>query len=450
MKKNILIISLLTAVVLGSFTFAFASLLPQRDHVQFSETVLYGDPKAAEGLTLNYKNRFNGHLFWDTTWTIGTPAESAVTDYQFFARDYVESEIPDAGIEMKSISSHFDNLDGALEKAYEELTETAKPNEKNIRQISIADYYKYYPVSASIDLPGWHSFTIWSNGLSVDESFQDFFRIPVLPDDTMEVQVWVNGSGEISSRRASYGTDTLYSMDTESAFTDDTCYFTFTTRSRTGQYVDTSLIPGGFGIYALPYSQDDIQLNRISMVYPLDPKVQIVAMEVNSDDTSLFFFTYEEDGYYFTEIELDTMKTLQRLRINDPHILYGSMLHVADDYFAVCCIDYQGVTGYRIFSRGEDGKFKFDFLIPSPSDKEREFFNFYSEATFAYDGERAALTGTAVSTSHWSTAFTVAVYDETGMLYCGEYNTGQNCRESSHGQYDCVPVANELAYLSWQ
>ena len=213
--------------------------------------------------------------------------------------------------------------------------------------------------------------------------------------------------------------------------------------------MDTSLIPGGFGIYALPYSQDDILLDSIAMVYPLDTKAQIVAMEVNSDDTALFLFTYEEDGYYFTEIELETMKSLQRLRINDPHILYGSMLHVADDYFAVCCIDYQNVTGYRIFSRGADGKFQFDFLIPSPTDTEREFFNFYSEATFAYDGKRAALTGTAVSTSHWSSAFTVAVYDETGMLYCGEYNTGQNCRLSSYGNYDCVPASNQLAELCW-
>ena len=48
MKKNILIISLIAVFILGSFTFAFASLLPQRDNIQFSETVLFGNPKAAE------------------------------------------------------------------------------------------------------------------------------------------------------------------------------------------------------------------------------------------------------------------------------------------------------------------------------------------------------------------------------------------------------------------
>ncbi len=66
-----------------------------------------------------------------------------------------------------------------------------------------------------------------------------------------------------------------------------------------------------------------------------------------------------------------------------------------------------------------------------------------------YTLQRLALTGTAVSTSHWSSAFTVAVYDETGMLYCGEYNTGQNCRPSSYGNYACVPKVNQMAELSW-
>ncbi len=172
-------------------------------------------------------------------------------------------------------------------------------------------------------------------------------------------------------------------------------------------------------------------------------------MELNHDESSMFLFTSEPDGYYFTEIQLDTMKTLQRLCINDPYLIYDDMMHVTDDYFAFYGVDNNDVRGCRIFSRGADGKFQFDFLIPSPTDKEREFFNFYSEATFAYDGKRAALTGTAVSTSIWSSAFTVAVYDETGMLYCGEYNTGQNCRPSSYGNYACVPEVNQMAELSW-
>ncbi len=467
MKKNILIISLIAVFILGSFTFAFASLLPQRDKIQFSETVLFGDPKAAEGLILNYRNHYDYHLFWDTAWTIGAPADTAVTDYRFTAKeDRDEPDIKPA-ITLESHNFNQYEIDGkpnGLKKAFEELAETATPDKENIRQIHIADYYQYYPISGTLNLPGleevkWNdTYSAVLRQTNLDEKymhiidtmkvFQDYFKIPVLSNDTMEIQVRVNSQGDVTSTRTSYGTDTLYSIETESVVTEDTCYFTFDTRSWDGQYVDTSLIPGGFGIYALPYSKDGVLLDRMSTAYPLNPKTQIESMKLSSDQSRLFLFTEEADGYYFSEIKLDTMETIQKVKLN-VNGFNGHMLHVTDDYFAFYGTDSSDVSGYRIFSRDESGQFKFDFLIPSPQGEERNYFNFYSEATFAYDGERAALTGTAVSTSHWSTAFTVAVYDKTGMLYCGEYNTGQNCRENSQGHYDCVPVANQLAEISW-
>lgn len=467
MKKNILIISLIAVFILGSFTFAFASLLPQRDNIQFSETVLFGDPKAAAGLILNYRNHYDYHLFWDTTWIIGTPADTAVADYRFTAKEDREEPNMEPAITLESHDFNQYEVDGkpsGLKKAFDELAETANPDAENIRQIHIADYYQYYPISGTLNLPGLEKIK-WNDTYSavlrqtnLDEEykhiidtmkvFQDYFKIPVRSNDTMEIQVRVNSQGDVTSTRTGYGTDTLYSIETESVVTEDTCYFTFGTRSWDGQYVDTSQIPGGYGIYALPYSKDGALLDQMSTVYPLDPKTQIESMKLSSDQSRLFLFTEETDGYYFTEIKLETMETIQKLNLNVNGFL-GHMLHVTDDYFAFCGTDSSDASGYRIFSRGESGQFKFDFLLPSPKGEERDYFNFYSEAAFAYDGERAALTGTAVSTSHWGSAFTVAVYDKTGMLYCGEYNTGQNCRESSQGRYDCVPVANQLAEISW-
>ena len=467
MKKNLLIICLLAAFILGSFGFTFAALVPQRDNVQFSETVLYGNPEAAEGLTLRYQNHYDYHLFWDTTWTIGTPADTAVTDYRFSARRDRDSDIPEHAIQLETngFATHTsgDEVTG-LQNAFNELAETAKPDKENIRSIYLADYYQYYPLEVTMNLPGMEEIH-WDESyyalaeqekVKGDRSkdyiripFQEFFKIPVFPQDMVEIQVYVNGDGNVTSTSTGHGSDTFSLIETESVLAENSCYFTFTTRTWNGQYLDTSLIPGGFGIYALPYSADSIQPENLSMVYPLDPKAQVIRMELNHDESSMFLFTSEPDGYYFTEIEMDSMRTLQRLCINDPYLIYDDMMHVTDDYFAFYGVDNNDVRGFRIFSRGADGKFQFDFLIPSPTDKEREFFNFYSEATFAYDGKRAALTGTAVSTSIWSSAFTVAVYDETGMLYCGEYNTGQNCRSSSYGNYDCVPASNQLAELSW-
>lgn len=447
MKKNILIISLLAIFILGSFTFALASLLPQRDNVQFSETVLFGNPKAAEGLTINYKNHFDYHLFWDTIWTVGTSPESAVTDYRFSVRGDRETESADPAITLNSHAfDTYNNMNGirVLDEAYEKMAADAVPNEEITRVVYLADYFEYYPMEVTLNLPGFNQREVQR---PTQLAFQEFFKIPVLPGDTMELRYWLGTDGSVSTH-SSYGTDTLFHAETESVLTEDTCYFTFTTITRGRLYVDTSLIPGGFGIYALPYSEEGIETDKLSMVYPLNSKAQIQSMYLSSDHTSLFLFTKEDSSFYFAEIALDTMETLQKVKLG-VHAFYDNMLHVTDDYFAFYGADDNDVSGYRIFSRNESGQFKYDFLIPSPIDEGRNYFNFYSDATFAYDGDRAALTGLAVSASHWSCVFTVAVYDETGMLYCGEYSTGQNCREESQGGYNCMPQSNQMAEITW-
>ena len=41
-------------------------------------------------------------------------------------------------------------------------------------------------------------------------------------------------------------------MNTESVVTDDACFFWFGNRTEQDQLVDTSRIPGGYGVYMLP------------------------------------------------------------------------------------------------------------------------------------------------------------------------------------------------------
>ena len=469
MKKNILIIGLLAVFILGSFTFALASLLPQRDNVQFSETVLYGDPKAAEGLTLNYKNHCDYHLFWDTTWTIGTPPETAVTSYQFSLKEMREEYTPPLGVNLETssfITYYIQDVPYGLQNAFDALAADTPAGEDNFRNIKISDYYEYYPISGTIQLKD-HLITLneaaffqYTNGETINTADENtrvslalsqFFRIPVLPRDTMAISITKDSSGYVATKHTSHGSDTSYYMEMTGAAGENAYYFTFQTSAPRNEVIDTSLIPGGYGIYCLPLDHENntVKEDQLAMVYSLPASAEIVSMNVSSNQTSLFLFTKETDGFYFAEIDLDTMETLQRLRINDPYLLYDDMMHVTDDYFAFYGVDDSDTSGYRIFSRDENGQFKFDFLIPSPIDEGRNYFNFYSDATFAYDGNRAALTGLAVSASHWSCVFTAAVYDETGMLYCGEYSTGQNCREDSWTSRNCVPVANRMAEISW-
>lgn len=93
--------------------------------------------------------------------------------------------------------------------------------------------------------------------------FRDFFKIPVIADEQVEISVSKGAGG----RGISYGlksTDSdSFSIRSESALTDDACYFTFTTRTVYGDIVDTNLIPGGYGIYRLPYFDGKTPSGRI-------------------------------------------------------------------------------------------------------------------------------------------------------------------------------------------
>ena len=336
MKKNILIIGLLTAFILGSFGFAFASLLPQRDNIQFTETVLFGDPKAAAGLELNYKSHYNHHLFWDTTWTIGTPASDAETAYRFSAKADREIQTTERGIKLETQgynTYYIQDVPNGLQKAYDQLLAETGPGEENRRVIHLADYYQYYPLSGIIELPGMGQIN-WDDSYNslyakenltpeadakyrITKAFQDFFKIPVLPEDTMEIMVSVPATGSGASTLSSHGSDTSYYMETQSVISDSALYFTFQTRLGSGNYIDTSLIPGGFGIYCLPYSADEVEEEKLAMVYPLNPKAQIISMKLSSDQSRLYLITEEPEGYMFTEIDLSSMEALQRMQVND-------------------------------------------------------------------------------------------------------------------------------------
>ncbi|MBR5712917.1 MAG: hypothetical protein IKX54_04905 [Lachnospiraceae bacterium] len=142
---------------------------------------------------------------------------------------------------------------------------------------------------------------------AVSERLNGFFRIPVLPDETLEI----SSNGLTTSayeeqkyeRTISYaqGTD-YYDPRTMTVCTDDAFLFTFTTHTNDGAVVDTSLIPGGYGVYTLPYAKYEgetytpgVDLDELRLFYPLDPNSEIDDFTISPDRTKLFV-VYTLDG----------------------------------------------------------------------------------------------------------------------------------------------------------
>lgn len=148
--------------------------------------------------------------------------------------------------------------------AYQSLLDTLSPGESGSMTIRFADYYDEYPFEFSIDLPGvnYDPLVNWQDASADSEWLGEraqaalgrFFRIPVLQDEYVELGIDKNMDGTGSGRSISSVMEgDRFWMNVESVITDDTCFFWFGNRTDKDRLVDTSRIPGGYGIYMLPY-----------------------------------------------------------------------------------------------------------------------------------------------------------------------------------------------------
>lgn len=81
-------------------------------------------------------------------------------------------------------------------------------------------------------------------------------HIPVLPDEYVELGIDKNmdGNGFETQHFQRHGGRLRFWMNVESVITDDTCFFWFGNRTDKDRLVGLGArIPGGYGIYMLPY-----------------------------------------------------------------------------------------------------------------------------------------------------------------------------------------------------
>ena len=81
-KYPILLLAL--ALLLGvSAVFAARAMDAPKDQVAFTERVIYGDPAAADGLTVALHEQYRNYLHWASTISFTESSYTAHTDYTF-------------------------------------------------------------------------------------------------------------------------------------------------------------------------------------------------------------------------------------------------------------------------------------------------------------------------------------------------------------------------------
>ena len=472
MRKTLIVFLALVLVCGCGTALAARAVNAPREEITFQENLFSGDPAAADGLTVQLKAGMQHKANWESTVQFSAQDYRTETSFRFLPAGQAEQQdLSCNGVEINFYHDAATSGDAdafGFSEAYQSLLDTLSPGESGSMTIRFADYYDNYPFEFRIDLPGVRYDTLadWEDvsedsewpGERAQAALGRFFCIPVLQDEYIELGIDKNMDGKGSARSiSSVREGDRFWMNTESVVTDDTCFFWFGNRTDKDQLIDTSRIPGGYGIYMLPYgpldpdaeasafyggNKNEVYTDRMTCFFPVDPETRIEHLGLTPDKTRLLLHTVENNMYYVTLIDCKTGAALQKLAISDfdPKENYVNITETAD---FVCIQQTQG----RICVLTQNADRLYQLVLRSDYSPDDLYSPVYATVrAMAFDGKRLAivnndetvlanddnrtksyLAGTTEALITLDGAyfdncgFTLTVFDQTGVAYSGAY-----------------------------
>lgn len=484
MRKSFIVLLTMLVLAAGTVYYAQTGILQEKDKVQFTEQILYGDKAVAEGITVEMENCYNEQLFWNSAYVIGeTP--SVTTKYEFFpwsesryrySREGAIHFTRNTDLYFSGVWENLSNQSVGLEKAWKELYDSVKPGEEEEMMIYLQDYMEYYHFGiefhAAFDgSKDEERISLYYNEKSLLEdietaeqrgakeeaeklqeqledvkAFQEFFKIPVLDnevaklalakDEKGNVIAW--GEASLNGGSASGAIDIPdfsdwekydgFSFMTMSAFKDNDCYMTFEPYTRTGKLVDMSQIPGGYGIYHFTYDGRNLHTDTLKMVYPLDVSTEIYDMTLDKSGKNLLLFTVEGSQIYMSIIDVETMELVDKIVVStrdygiSSYKMYEDFMVINGEQLLVFTIDENG-SYHKVFAAS---KKQLQNIVA-----EDEILGNMTipsaDAEYDWNGEQLVFTSYMLNKEwHYECSFYVAVADETGLLYFARYDSSLN------------------------
>lgn len=468
MRRALIVMALLFALGLGGTAAAFVQVNGQRDQVVLTEEILFGDKANAEGLAVRARANVDAHLHWDTTHIIGAQPMTT-TDFRYTAKAERDWWFEHSGIGFEYLHNQIsrnnwmdaqsaDGLSG-LDLAYWELLQETKPGEDKERVIRIGDYYDYYPIRISLDIPA-HIYGEQGEWLSdreepeneialLEKKLSELFVIPVLPEETMWISVGRNENGKLGGTGSSSGERDHFWMEVSNVVADNACYFILGNRSADGKIMDFSR-GGGYGIYIIPYLQKEdapttIDLDGVGMVYPLAQDSRIVWFTAETEQERLLLLTLEEEAYYVLRvIDCADMSTVQEMVLGTPEETRISAQVCREGYLV-----FRTAQGGLMVLEERDGLYEVALDITLTEQEEISG----GVGVSLWDGERlAVVVGPQYEQRHSGEmcCFTAAVYDRTGALFGARYLSSLDTKNYDYYHYlSCGLVEVDPLELSW-
>ena len=465
MKKVVCLLCILTLLSCGGIVTVAAVVNQKKDAVTITEEVRSGDASLADGFAVDMKVQYDEHLLWETTYEkdggTKTDTEFAFSTKELtYAREYRNDPVA-INVSFEStidLESPIESLSG-LAKAYRQIFEQTQPGQEACWNVYVKNYYEYYPFFIQLELP---DNTIWMNEKWLDnvdgfnqgehevyKVFSEFFRIPVGEKDCIEVVVDRDQSNGMMSQSVSSEHLQLYS---ESVLTEDgMCYFTLNNKTYDGGVMDSSLIPGGYGIYSFrfgepgTYSASGVDLDSLEMSHSLDEQITILHLSLNKEQTKLLLFTQEEEEYFLSVIDRATMELSQKLALGS--LGWGEICEY-DDFIVIVG---EKVT---LIAVTEDGSYDLKFSVSIEEPECQTLMKLTTEASMDYDGEYLIAANWFMGQeSYWMETcdFYLIICGPEGLAYYGVYRNSLAVNQSPRDyDEDCLPFGEDAITVRWK
>ena len=499
MRKTLVFFLVLALVCGCGAVLAARAVSAPRADVTFREEIVSGDPAAAAGLEADYDVRMKDHLIWDSTLRFSGENYTYDTAFRYVPRGEETAPQPtyngviiDLIRDAWTSGSDMDVNPYGYGAAFRQLLDETEPGSTGRTVIRVADYYEEYPLRFTIDLPD----ITFSDMDDADKeahypeqmartcrALREFFRIPTLPDEYLELDVDKNVDGTCSSRGlSSVEKGDAFWLNAESVLTEDGCYFWFSNRTQNGRTVDTSRIPGGYGVYLLPLVESQWSVwakgmlpdpDGLRMFYPVDPAAEILHAGLSKDETRLLLYTREDGKYVLRVIVLSSGELLQELTIGTCGA-EDEWLNIFELPDFICL--RQSDSRLYVLTECEDGQYQIALQCPLTG-AEDLWFDTSDANTMVFDGTRLAIAGPNTRYaaydggtvykqlsdgaevtlypnedlySYDSCGLYLLVFDASGLTYRGVYYSSleDTLEDPRNRSYSQTILPNELQ-LSW-
>lgn len=497
MRKALVCMSILLVLAVAGVVTAGVVIGSADDQVTYERQVIYGDPKEAENLTVQVKSEFTSQLFWNTTYETGEGSgeEPVVeTEYTFYdlperrTREWeytgihLEASVSTALDQVRLWQYDPDNPDQLRENANDmtlmclDLFEELAPGEELETTVRIKDYFEYYPLSIDVDLPGYHWNSVYDD-LDLDNgmprkhahAFEEFFRIPVLEDEELQIHLTKQANGYLGNWGGGSGVhgDSFY-MSTWRLVDERYCYFTFDPHTSQGNVVDTSLIPGGYGIYRVPYHTESaadsrlvngtpedrsvLEIEKLELAYPLDPEEGLCIFSFDPERKHILLVTNQGLNCILRVIRLSDMELVDQLEVTsfteeNPGAAYE--IYQREDMIVLWLSDGR----LAVLERQAAGRYQMQFVVEHQIGEFSDHYLNMSTTSMDWNGEKLVVAGTLMSEkkdrTYYSPGFYLAVYDRDGIQYYGEYDSSLNTGWDTEAPTYYIDVDQDPVTVNW-